>query len=55
LILLALNGLHFMPSWLHWAASPLALAAALTMLVVVELGWDRTLAAARAAGLVAVD
>jgi hypothetical protein len=52
-ILLVLDGLNFPPSWLHGAVSPLALIAALAGLVVVELGWDRTLAAAQAAGLVA--
>ncbi|MET0704276.1 MAG: hypothetical protein ABWY93_31900 [Mycobacterium sp.] len=53
LVLLALDGFHLVPSWLHVAVSPVVLVGALAVLVIVELGWDRTLTAAQTAGLVA--
>ena len=46
--LVLLNALHFGPAWVHWAASPVALAAALPVLVAGELGWAQTVAAMRA-------
>jgi hypothetical protein len=54
-LLLVMDGLHVVPSWLQWAASPLALIGALVVLAVAELGWGRALSAAQAAGLVASD
>jgi hypothetical protein len=47
------SGLHAGPSWLHWIGSLVALAAALGIVVIAELTWQRALNAATAAGLVA--
>jgi hypothetical protein len=51
--LVLVNASHVGSAWMHWAASPVALTAALTVVVAGELGWEQTVATARAAGLVA--
>jgi hypothetical protein len=51
--LVLVNAIHFGPAWGHWAASMVAPAVALALLVVGELGWKQTVATAQAAGLVA--
>ncbi|MBV9091844.1 MAG: hypothetical protein JO044_18365 [Mycobacteriaceae bacterium] len=51
--LVALNETHVGPAWIHWTVSVVALAAALGVLVVADLSWQRAVAAAEADGLVA--
>lgn len=53
--LLAVNALHIGPSWMQWAASLVAVIAALAVMVTGELGWERTLSAAQRAGLIDTD
>jgi|KBSSwiStaDraftv2_1062776.scaffolds.fasta_scaffold57897_4 hypothetical protein len=47
-----LTDLHEGPTWLHWTASLAALAAALGVVMVAEVTWQRAVNAATAAGLV---
>ncbi len=47
-----LTDLHAGPTWLHWIASLMALAAALGVVVIAEVTWQRAVNAATAAGLV---
>lgn len=51
--LVLLNAIPVGPARVHWAASLVALAAALALLVAGKLGWEQTVANAQAAGLVA--
>jgi hypothetical protein len=51
--LVLLNAIHVGPGWVHSVASLVALATALAVLVAGELGWERTVATAQAAGLIA--
>lgn len=41
------------PQWVQWTASFVAFATAFTLIVIGEVGWERTVASARRAGLVA--
>ncbi|HUO37879.1 MAG TPA: hypothetical protein VMU34_08570 [Mycobacterium sp.] len=41
------------PAWVHWVASLVALAAGAGVLVIANLSWQRAVATAQAAGLVA--
>jgi hypothetical protein len=50
-LLLALPGAHSM--WAYWAASSIAIAGALALIVSGERAWDHLLTKARAAGVVA--
>ncbi len=51
-MLLTLPGTH-LDVWASWMASSVALAGALTLIVVGERAWDQMLVSARAAGVVA--
>lgn len=50
-MLLSLAGNHSV--WTYWAASAVAVAGALVLIVTGERAWDRMLDSARAAGVVA--
>ena len=50
--LVLLNEVHVGPSWLRWTISVVALAAALGVLIVGDISWERAVAAAEADGLV---
>lgn len=50
--LMLLNELHVGPAWVYWTISVVALAAALGVLIVADVGWERAVAAAEADGLV---
>jgi hypothetical protein len=50
--LVLLNEVHVGPTWVHWMISVVALAAALGVLVIADLGWQRAVANAEADGLV---
>jgi hypothetical protein len=43
------------PAWVHWAGSLVAIAAALGVMVIAELGWHRAINTAKSAGLVSTD
>ncbi len=51
--LVLLNEIHVGPAWVHWAVSLVALAAALGVLMIADLSWQRAVANAEADGLVA--
>jgi hypothetical protein len=53
--LVLLNAIHVGPGWVHSVASVVALATALAVLVAGQLGWERTVATAQAAGLIATS
>jgi hypothetical protein len=50
--LVLLDRVHVGPVWVHWVVSLVALAAALGVLVIADLGWQRAVAAAEDDGLV---
>ncbi|MBV8346189.1 MAG: hypothetical protein JOZ49_01245 [Mycolicibacterium sp.] len=50
--LMLVNEVHVGPAWVHWTISVVALAAALGVLIVADLSWERAVAAAEADGLV---
>jgi hypothetical protein len=52
-LLLLLGERHVGPAWVHWIGSLVAVAAALGVVVIAELSWDRAITTATAAGLVA--
>lgn len=51
--LILLNDIHVGPAWVHWTISLVALAAALGVLVIADISWERAVAHAEADGLVA--
>ncbi|HME50423.1 hypothetical protein [Mycobacterium sp.] len=51
--LVLLNEIHVGPAWVQWVVSLVALAAALGVLVIADLSWQRAVANAEADGLVA--
>lgn len=53
--LVLVDNIHAGPAWVHWLASLVALLAALGVLVIADLSWQRAVAAAQADGLVAGD
>ncbi|MCW2551987.1 MAG: hypothetical protein JWR78_1768 [Mycobacterium sp.] len=48
-----LSDLRVGPAWVHWVGSLVAVAAALGVVVIAELSWDRAINTAESAGLVA--
>jgi hypothetical protein len=52
-VLLSLTDAHVGPAWVHWVCSLVALIAALGVVVVAELNWQRAVSSATAVGLVA--
>jgi hypothetical protein len=50
--LVLLDEVHVGPAWVRWTISVVALAAALGVLIVGDLSWERAVAAAEADGLV---
>jgi hypothetical protein len=51
--LVLLSDLQVGPAWVHWVGSLVAVAAALGVVVIAELSWDRAINTAESAGLVA--
>ncbi len=51
--LMLLSDLRVGPAWVHWVGSLVAVAAALGVVVIAELSWDRAINTAKSAGLVA--
>jgi hypothetical protein len=51
--LVLLSDLRVGPAWVHWAGSLVAVAAALGVVIIAELSWDRAINTAESAGLVA--
>jgi hypothetical protein len=51
--LVLLSDFRVGPAWVHWAGSLVAVAAALGVVVIAELSWDRAINTAESAGLVA--
>jgi hypothetical protein len=51
--LVVLNDLQVGPNWVHWVGSLIAVAAALGVVVIAELSFDRAVGTAKSAGLVA--
>lgn len=43
------------PAWVHWVGSLVAVVAALGVVVIGQLSWDRAIDTAKSAGLVAAD
>lgn len=53
--LVLLGDLRIGPSWVHWLGSLIAVVAALGVVVIVELSWDRAIDTAKSVGLVALE
>jgi membrane protein YdbS with pleckstrin-like domain len=53
--LVLVTDLHVGPWWVHWVSSLVAIAAALGVVVIAELGWHRAITTAKMAGLVAPE
>jgi protein-S-isoprenylcysteine O-methyltransferase Ste14 len=53
--LVLLSDLQVGPAWVHWVGSLVAVAAALGMVVIAELSWDRAIDTAKSVGLVAPE
>jgi hypothetical protein len=53
--LVLLSDLQVGPAWVHWVGSLVAVAAALGVVVIAELSWDRAIDTAKSAGLVAAE
>lgn len=51
--LVLLSDFQVGPAWVHWVGSFVAVAAALGVVVIAELSWDRAVDTAKSAGLVA--
>ena len=51
--LVLLSDLQVGPAWVHWVGSLVAVAAALGVVVIAELSWERAINTAESAGLVA--
>ena len=54
-LLVLLSDLQVGPAWVHWVGSLVAVAAALGVVIVAELSWDRAIDTAKSAGLVAPE
>jgi hypothetical protein len=53
--LVLLSDSQFGPVWVHWVGSVVAIAAALGVVVIAELGWHRAINTAKSVGLVSPE
>ncbi|MET0453168.1 MAG: hypothetical protein ABW137_15170 [Mycobacterium sp.] len=51
-LLVLLNDFEVGPAWVHWLGSLVAVAAALGVVAIAQLTWERAINAAKSAGLV---